>query len=181
MQSSLSDIGSFVLAQLAIPVAVAVVTALVTAKVVRWRGAGGEVAEHDRRIAEINEDLRRWIMDRDRVGRVRINEILQQARANGVAAGGAMQQAAGKVYAIVLHEYRDQASSRQRVVESLLDTEGRAHVRYRRRHGRPTCVLMLPDNCFKILERWRQLAEEDVSRPELEPRLAALERPAFMA
>jgi hypothetical protein len=110
-------------------VGVPVVVAAATAWFVAGRGAGAQVAANDRRAAELNEDLRRWVRDRDRDASVRMSEIAQQASANGISGGGALRQAAGKVYRKALHEYRDQASEKQRDLEALLAAEARAHPR----------------------------------------------------
>jgi hypothetical protein len=76
----------------------------------------------------------------------------------------------------VLHDYRDRATIAQREIDSILASEGRPHARRRRRDGRPAPTVALPDDCLTILAAWRQQAEDDPSRSELEPRLAELER-----
>lgn len=43
-----------------------VIAALVTAWLVRAQGSRREVSEHNRRVADLNQDLRRWVVDRDR-------------------------------------------------------------------------------------------------------------------
>jgi hypothetical protein len=102
----------------------------------------------------------------------------QQANAAGVGRGGAIPQARGKVYRIVLHEYRDEASRKLRAVDDLIEAEGRWHRWYRRRKRRPVPALGLDDEGAAILRRWREAAEVDPSRAEDEPCLAELERAA---
>src|SRR4051812_34169631 len=133
MIDSLLDVGRFAVTDLAEPVGVAVLSSLTTVKAIKSRSARGEVADHDRRAAELNEDLRRWVRDRDREASVRMSEITQQAAANGVRHGGTLIAAAGKVYRHALHEYRDVATDKQRELDALLDAEGNTHARRRRR------------------------------------------------
>jgi hypothetical protein len=173
----LLDLAVFAADKLAAPVLVAIVAAAI----LRRREVGGAVRTTNRRVAELNEDLRRWVDDRDRQAKVRMSEIGQQAAANGVARGGTIPAAAGKVYRHALHEYRDQASRSQRELDALLDAEGRGHARHRRRKRMDPPQLLLPESCCALLAEWRRLAEDDPTRPELEPRLSELERPRLAA
>src|SRR3954471_942063 len=88
----------------------AILASALTASYIRASRSRGEVAEHDRLSGELNEDLRRWVRDRDRVADDRISEISADARQRGVAQGGAIRSARGKVYRQVLLEYRNEAS-----------------------------------------------------------------------
>jgi hypothetical protein len=175
MLAALHDAGQYVLENLVVPVGASLATVLATAKVTKWRAVAGEIADHDRRAAEINEDFRRWMRDWDRAADVRMREVTQQASAQGVVSSGALHQATGKVYRHVLHEYRDRASTAQREIDALRAAEGRAHVRRRQRCGQRAPELVVPNNCRTLLMQWRERAEDDPSRPELEPRLAELE------
>ena len=181
MLDILLDSGQYAIENLAVPVAASLATLWANAKVTKRRAAAEDVADHDRRAAEINDDLRRWIHDRDREARVRMDEIRQDARAMGVASGGALTQSAGKVYRQVLHEYRDRGTLAQREFEPLLGAEGPTHSRWRERHARPAPELVLTEACRELLDCWRELAEADPSRSDFEPRLAALERPLLAA
>jgi hypothetical protein len=181
MLHALLDAGQYALTNLAVPVGASLTTILMNARVTKWRAAAGEIADHDRRAAEINQDLRRWVRDRDRAADVRMKEIRQDANGKGVISSGAMTQAAGKVYRHGLHEYRDRATVEQREIDAILAAEGRAHERRRQRGGRAAPVLALPDDCRSIVTGWRQRAEDDPSRPDLEPRLAEIERPLLAA
>jgi hypothetical protein len=177
MVHALLDAAVWTLNKVGVPVLVAAVTAWFVA----GRGAGREVASHDRRAGELNEDLRRWVRDRDREASVRMGQIVEQANVRGVTGGGALRQAAGKVYRQALHEYRDEATAKQRELERRLDTEGRAHRRVRRRRHAPAPRLALPQDCSAMLARWRERAEEDPTRPELEAALREIERPPLAA
>lgn len=70
---------------------------------------------------------------------------------------------------------------KQRRFDSLLADEGKAHARYRHRRSQPELDLTMPDECRIVLDGWRKLAAENVSRPELEPRLGELERTKLTA
>lgn len=168
----LLDVGGFALTNVLAPVGVAVLTT----RYLTGRRVGDQLDDTDRRAAEINEDMRRWVHDRDWAARVRMNEITQQATAMGVAQGGAIRAGAGKVYRHVLHEYRDVLTAKDRALAEMLAAEGRAHSRRRRRAGRPAPRLELPADCLAIVERWRGLAEDDPSGPDVEPRVARVER-----
>jgi hypothetical protein len=181
MLHALLEAGQYAVTNLAVPVGASVATYWTISKVTKWSAAGGEVADHDRRAAEVNEDFRRWVRDRDRVADIRMNEIRQDANSKGVISPGLLRQSAGKVYRHVLHEYRDRATVAQREIDAILAAEGRAHERRRPRRGRAAPVLALPEDCRSIVTEWRQRAEDDPSRPELEPRLAGIERPLLAA
>lgn len=129
MIAFLGEAAGFALSHFAEPIGVAVVASLVTAKAMRGRDVAAHVGQHDRDAAAVAEDLRRWIVDRDRVARVQMQEIAQQASVMGVGAGGTIRQAAGKVYTHVLHDYRDEVSRAQRRFDGLFDSERQAHAR----------------------------------------------------
>jgi hypothetical protein len=142
------------------------------------RGLDGAIDSHDRQVGELNEDLRRWVADRDHEASVRMSEIAQHAVRQGVARGGTLPASAGKVYRIVLHEYRDHASRLQRKRDALADAESRLHARRRRRQRRPLPKLKVDEGGRAILAEWRAKAESDPSAADVEPRLALLERVA---
>src|SRR3954453_13642022 len=119
MLHALLEAGQYAAENLAVPVGASLVTIWSSAQASKLRAAGGEVADHDRRAAEIHEDFRRWVRDRDRAADVRMSEIRQDANSKGVLRSGAMTQAAGKVYRHVLHDYRDRATIAQREIDSI--------------------------------------------------------------
>jgi hypothetical protein len=162
MLETLGDIGLYGLENLAVPVA----AAWATATAVAARGARGQVADHDRQAAYLSEDVRRWVLDRDRVAQVRMHEITQQAHAQGVGRGGTLTAAAGKVYRQVMHEWRDEATGRLRELDELLASEGPVHASHRRRHGRGRPWLGLPQDCRDALAGWRERAESDPTASE---------------
>src|SRR4051794_12691193 len=97
---TLGDVSIFTLRNVALPIAVAAATTNYLAA----RSAAEQIARVDRVAGYLNEDLRRWMIDRDRQAGARMREIKQQADSMGVLHGGAVPQARGKVYAGVLHE-----------------------------------------------------------------------------
>ena len=96
----------------------AIVAAVLTAVILKAQSVRAEVLTHDRLAGYVNEDLGRWVRDRDQVADSRLNEIRQDASAKGVARGGALAQARGKVYAHALREYRDEAVRNLRAVKT---------------------------------------------------------------
>lgn len=172
MWEVLIDVAGFALTNLLAPV----VVALLTTRYLTRRSIGEQLDDTDRRAAELNEDMRRWVHDRDRAAHVRMSEITQQATAMGVRQGGAIRAGAGKVYRHALHEYRDELTAKDRALADLLAAEGRAHARRRRRAARRAPQLALPADCLAILERWRSVAEDDPSGHDVEPRVARVER-----
>jgi hypothetical protein len=171
---ALGDVAAYAGEHVALPVAVA----WLTVKSATTGAVRRQIERTDRLVANLDEDLRRWMRDRDHAADVRMSEITQQANAAGVGLGGAIPQARGKVYRIVLHEYRGEASRKLRALDDLLDAEGRWHRWYRRRKGRPVPTLELDDESAAILAKWREATDVDPSRAETEGRLAELERAA---
>lgn len=153
-------------------------TLLIKDKSQAKRDIAATISNNDRRVAELNEDLRRWITDRDHQAQIRMGEVRNLAVRQGVVRGGTLPAAAGKMYRIALHEYRAQASRLQREWQTLADAEGLAHARRRRRNGKPFADLRVNDVGRRILGVWREKAEHDPSAEAIEPQLALLERAA---
>lgn len=153
----------------------AIVASVLTAVILKAQNVRAEVTTHARLAMYVNDDLGRWVRDRDQVAASRVNEIRQDAAAKGVAGGGALAQARGKVYMHALREYRDEGARKLRAVDELADQERRLHDRWRRHRGQSMRRPRLPEDARTILVRWRQYSDEDVSRVELEPALVELE------
>lgn len=137
----------------------------------------GQIARTDRIAANLNKDLFRWMRDRDREARTGMELLQERANAMGAINGGAVAAGAGKVYTSVLHQYRDQLSSKARELEDQLAGELRVQRWWRRWRRTPVPHLKLDPEAQRILDAWRLMADEDVSRAELEPRLALVEQP----
>jgi hypothetical protein len=162
-----------------------------------------EAAANSRRIADLNEDLRRWVRDRDRTLVQELDGITNSATTRSepdpaellfpppppgpTLYSGAHIRARAEAKRLGLHQYRDEASNKQREFREIVESEGRIHRFWRRRDDLPLPELSLPADCREALGRWREpatnpadssaepIAIEDPTRPELEPALAELE------
>jgi len=170
-----------------------------TAAWLKSRSAGREVTTNTRQVRDLNDDLRRWVQDRDRELSQELATITNQAGAPETVtmrlarvSPGSQLYAASHVTRLVaakraaLHQYRDEATRKLREFDAIVESEGRLHRRARRRRGLPELRLALPSDCRETLRRWREdavnpadpsstAAVDDPTRPELEPRLRQLE------
>ena len=164
----------------------AVLSSLFTASLIRIGAVHREIASHDHQISELNEDLRRWIRDRDRQRKHELAEVINQNAAAGTLYGGSAITGLKVRAEIVRHEWRDEASRVLREFTRIVDAEGRLHELLRRRSGdRPG--LKLPDDIRTLLFEWQAPIEkpgepglytplDDPADRELEPEIAALEK-----
>jgi class 3 adenylate cyclase len=119
----MADIVNFVGEHLILPILVVIIGGLAVPIFRFFVSVPKEVANHDARAAELNEDLRRWVRDRDRQ---------LKAELRGVRTGSGLALYSGSttnkaVYAMrrVLHEYRDEATHKVRDFSALARSEGR--------------------------------------------------------
>lgn len=185
----------FILENLLGPVIAAVLTALY----LRGVAAPGEVNRHDSQVADLNEDLRRWVRDQNRIVGEKADEVIGLIASHGgidaleqkvLGSGKPVKLNIGGAFAKArteaLHQYRDEASRKLRQFRDIGDLEGWTHRLARRWGLRPAPQLALPEDCRQILNQWRApvvdskdpdnpTPVEDVSAPELEPDLVPLE------
>jgi hypothetical protein len=176
---------------LASPVAASALTAVY----LKATGTRGEVARNNSLGADVNDDLRRWVRDRDRLREGREGQIKLQTFSSEMQE--AFQVLGREIFETTpqlgladarrqaLQEYRDQADRLRRMFRDRAQSEGVFHRLARR--GKPEPTLRLPPDCREILARWRESAPhpslesaeaapvDDLSSPELEPALAAIE------
>ena len=172
--------------------------------VVRTAGSRGEIVADDRVVGDLNEDLRRWVRDRDRgldvehailsaqynnpdsvpEWRERVPEELRHLPAGSQYYSGAHVQAHADAQRRALHEYRDEASRKLRAVKAQVEREGRLHRDSRGRRARntaPPAPPGLPRRLGEVAKPAQVTGMEfeapidDPTRPELEPELAELE------
>jgi hypothetical protein len=189
----------FVLTSIAAPIAVAIATTFV----LNARTVAPMVESHRRRVADLNEDLRRWVRDRDQVldwqlreisgwvGPVvvsRISDVRARAMSGQHPAGTTLERRA-RARELALQEWRDEASRKIREFDQLGAEEGWLH-RWVRRRRRIELHLWMPDDAVMRLERWRADEEErnetgatvdsvgvvDPTAENVEPRIRELER-----
>lgn len=159
-------------------VAAAVLASLLTAFLLRAATVGLEVSRHDRLIAELNEDLRRWIRDADRER----NVLLERA---GVQPGlGEPGESLADIAELFRQRWRDEASRRLRSFWAIAESEGRLH-EVLRRSGESRPMLELSRDATETLARWREprvgnlgkwgTMRSDPADAENEPEIAAFE------
>lgn len=184
----LCDLAGYVGDHLLGPILAAVVAGPLAALTFRYFGVPKEVAEHDARASELNEDLRRWVRDRDRQLETELRTLVNQAGSGVVSrypvpvterpppgAGsqlysGALVNEAVAGMRQALHEYRDEATAKVREFSALARAEGSWHRRHRRRRGFELSRLGLGGQERLYLNRWRQrpyLAAPGSDRPDM--------------
>ena len=172
----------------------AVIVAVVTAWLVRAQSSRREVSEHDRRVADLNQDLRRWVLDRDRelqnelamiaayarnpdlegeiVGRLvalraPVPEELKHQLAGSQHDSGAHLRWRAEAARQALHEWRDEATRKLREYRGTMASEGRVARWVRRRRGLKAPSLVLSGSAREALAGWR--APATVPGSELAP------------
>lgn len=139
---------------LLVPIAVALVSGALIASARRYSRIGKEVADNDARAAELDEDLRRWVRDRNRQLETELRSLVNGAGIQLYA--GSLRNKAHASMHRALHQYRDEATGKAREFSALARSEGRWHRRYRKRHdlGAPSLGLLGQERLY--LGRWRQ-------------------------
>lgn len=132
-----------------------------------------EVGDHDARAVELDEDLRRWVRDRDRQLQQELRTLVNQAGRGIVSrypipAGDEPPGAGSQLYSgaldsevragmrEALHEYRDEASRKMREFAALARSESSWHDRYRKKHNAETSSLGLGEDEREVVSRWRE-------------------------
>ena len=164
----------------------AVLASLLTWVAVRANDSRGEVGFDDRAVSALNEDLRRFVLDRDHSLRRELLLITEEHAGRGPITSSVHINARAEAQRTALWQYRDEATRKIREYNDIVAREGWLHRQWRRRRGDPLVRLMLPAEQRDALARWREPARiagwdsealvDDPTRPELEPALADLER-----
>jgi hypothetical protein len=170
---------------LAVEIPGGIVTALFLGLGAAVYAASQQVRHHDERVADLEEDNRRWFRDRDaqveRETRRATNELASIAQHTA----GALLNALEAVRRQALHEYRDEMSAKRRRYRELREAEGRLPGMIRRRRG-PLRRFALAEGQRSILDSWRSDIQppstpgashpvDDPTRPGLEPDLRRFE------
>jgi hypothetical protein len=167
------DFLSFVGQNLLGPILAALIGGPLIALAFRYLQVPHEVGEHDARAVELDEDLRRWVRDRDRQLQRELRILVTQAGSGVVSrfpvprsemplgAGsqldtGAIANEAVAGMRAALHEYRDEASAKTREFTALARSETGWHERYRRKHRRTPPALGLEESERAIVTGWRE-------------------------
>lgn len=147
------------------------------------RHAGATVVANDRRIAELDRDLRRWMSDRDRLlmNEMRLisayasNPNLEGSFVETLVAlrppvpenvkdlpegsqyhSGSHLRWLARAKEQVLHEYRDEATRALDELDNIVDSEGRLHRLVRRRRALTDPSLRLRPESLALLAHWRE-------------------------
>jgi hypothetical protein len=116
-----------------------------------------EVAAHDRRIADIDADLDRYVADEY----VRLAFDLREIRFPGGEDSPAPQREISRACAIAVVRstqlYRDEENARMRELREMVAPEGLAHRAWRRLARRPIAALTTPDRASRVLDKWQTL------------------------
>ena len=136
------------------PVLAALIGGPLVAATYKFRGARKEVAENDAKASELNEDLRRWVRNRNRELERDIRKIVNGA-GNQLYSGSLINQTEAAMR-LGLQQYGDQATANVRAFSALARSEGRWHKHSRRRHDFHPQVLGLRAQRRIELNRWRQ-------------------------
>jgi hypothetical protein len=154
----------------------------------RYIGVPGEVGEHDARAIEIDEDLGRWVRDRDRLLfndiRTLVEETIDEARSNAEPSDDPIDGPdmlvigpAAELMRAALHEYRDEAMRKVREFSALSRSESWMHRRHRRRRKANPPTLVLDGDNRIALGRWRQRPNPIAPGGQCGPDLRVLEDP----
>lgn len=132
----------------------ALLTGVIGAFVWTW-GVPADVEEHDRLIAERDEDLATWLADeRLRLNRERGKIIEELNKQNLLYSSERLHQLAlAKERA--LHAFRDQERAARRFAAEIAARERFAHHQWRRWRRRPVWPLEAPERGRPILDEWR--------------------------
>jgi hypothetical protein len=139
---------------LAGPILAALIAGPVIALALRFSSVPREAGENDVRASEINEDLRRWVRDRNRQLEIELRAFVNGA-GNQLYSGSLANQAVGAMRQ-ALHEYRDEGSAKVREYAAIARSEGSPHRRYRRWKGGDAPALELQGQERIDLARWRR-------------------------
>ena len=152
--ASMYAIFDYIGQHLLVPILVTVAGGALIASARRYFRLGKEVTDNDARAAGLNEDLWRWVRDRNRQLE---NELrgLRNSAGNQLNAGSLRNKAVAAMRQ-ALHEYRDEATSKVREFSALARSEGRWHRWHRERRGLGSPCLGLRGQERLHLTRWRQ-------------------------
>lgn len=147
------------------------------ALVARATSVPGEVRSDDRRVAERDVDLERWLLDEHVRLKRELRSIEGQLNARNLFHSGELGWQMGLAKERALQGYRDQESQARRDVAALGDREGWLHRAWRRSHwSHPLPSLRTPDKAQSVLDLWRLPTTRHLSRPD-DPAVAKVDDP----
>jgi hypothetical protein len=144
--------------------------AAVLAREVRTRANAG-------RAADLNEDARRWIRDRDLALTIALRGKVTEMAAQNQLYSGALPRQLALLKQQALHQYRDEISHKRRQYRDLCNDQGGPLARLLRLSA-PLPPFRLSDEARKTVEQWRADATVLAARsshPVNDPTSEALE------
>jgi hypothetical protein len=147
-----------------------------------------EIRANDARVADLEEDNRRWIRDRNAQLEVDVRRTTNELAAQGQTYSGAVNSSLAHVRRGALKDYRDEMTRKRRRYAAILDTEGGLHRWLRRRLSRPLSRFELTPEQRQTVESWRAFSvpgdepaaqhevPDDPTSEESEPDLRRFER-----
>lgn len=148
------DVLDYIGQHLLVPILVTLVAGALVASARLYFRVGKEVADNDARVSELNEDLGRWVRDRNRQLENELRGLVNSA-GNQLYAGS-LRNKAHAAMRQALHEYRDEATGKVREFSALARSEGQWHQRHRERRGFGSPSLGLGGQERLHLGQWRQ-------------------------
>lgn len=152
-QTSSDDHSGIVLALAA--GAVGSLLTLGVAAAARFASARREIDVHDRQVADLDDDLARWIVDDDLRLRRQLRHERDALSATGMFYSGEYGWRLGLAKEQALQAYRDQRLRAERSAALILDREGWAHDFWRKSRKRPRLTLWTPQIVVPVLDAWR--------------------------
>ena len=126
-------------------------------------GVPAQVRDHDRLVAEYDDDLAQWVADE----MVRLEREIERHKNEMAGSGhlysGAYLRGIAHLKEAALHAYRDEERGAERKRAALNDVEGWRHRAWRRVHpGRkPLAALSSPKEVEPLLDLWRREVPRD--------------------
>lgn len=161
-----------------------VVTASLLAALAAFWNADNQIDAHDREVRSLDEDLRRFLRDRDRLLRVELEGIRTNMAGRGLLYSGAALGGLADAKRQALQDYRDEITWKRRLYREACERERWATRVLRRRRG-AFPRFELPDESKAILAAWREdvtisgmdgsAPVDDPTSPEREPDLRRFE------
>jgi hypothetical protein len=120
-----------------------------------------DVRRNDTRIRNADEDLATWVEDEDKGQRLALIQSIQErqeASRKGTPDYSLTQLQKAKNE--VLHRYRDQRRTAERLVAEIEDDEQLPHRLWRKARNRPVLQLTTPREKAEKVANWEQTAKE---------------------
>lgn len=115
----------------------------------------GNVRQHDRRVAELDEDLETWVVDDDSELRADLLRIDNEHSARGTLNSGLRVADRNAARGRALLRYRNEERRVRREANELRNAEGVLHRAWRWICHNPLPDIRAPERVEPVLDRWR--------------------------